>query len=537
MSEPAASESVVDRIVARTRRLYSLPAVASRVLELTSSDQIDPRAIKDCIEKDPALTAKILRVANSSLFGFRSEVSNLNQAIGLLGGRTLKMLVLGFSLPSELSREVPAAVLERFWRHTVYRAVAARCFARKFWQIPGDDALLAGLLSGVGMLALIQDLGDTYIRFLDHLYEHGGDVAEQETAVLGFDHATLSAKMLETWHLPESLVRAVSRPRDIPSLLALPFPEQSLAAVLNIADLAAEFLVTARPAKLQALLTMASQLKGLSYDDVRSTLATLEHEVAGLADLFQLSSPEAGSFEQIFARAQASLSMLAESAILGQPEEDDAQLNQILREASALQRELGTTVANFGKRSGEGTAPNRRADAPAPEPSAHVVSNSLLGASEVRLAARVAAAVEACRNQRCPVSLVFVVIDRFSDLAVTAGIEPARQFVRWLENMCLRTCEGMGRVVPVGDARFALLLEDCDRSAAVRLARTLVDAARKHARLAEFDAMRATKISIGVATLALPPRNFQESRLIEAARRCLQGAQASGGDTVKSIEM
>src|SRR5688500_2662687 len=105
-------EGVLDRIVLRTRRLYSLPAVAARVLELTSQEQIDPREIKQCIELDPALTAKILRVANSSLFGLRTEVTNLNQAIGLLGIRSLKMLVLGFSLPSELTRDVDPVVLD-----------------------------------------------------------------------------------------------------------------------------------------------------------------------------------------------------------------------------------------------------------------------------------------------------------------------------------------------------------------------------------------------------------------------------------------
>jgi HD-like signal output (HDOD) protein/GGDEF domain-containing protein len=533
MSESAASESVLERIVSRTRRLYSLPAVASRILELTSQEQVDLRAIKECIEKDPALVAKLLRVANSSLFGLRSEVSNLNQAIGLLGVRSLKMLVLGFSLPSELSRDVPATVLERFWRQTVYRAVAARCFAQRFWQLPGDDAFLAGLLSGIGMLALIQDLGEPYTQFLDHVYEHGGDVAEQEIAVLGFDHAVLSAKMLENWHLPESLVHAVARPRQIPRLLALPQGEQALAAVLHVADLAAEFLVTARPAKLQALLAACHQLKGLSCEQVRLTLGKLEHEVAELAELFKVSSPEIGSFDQLFARAQASLSELAEASVLGLPD-DEAQLAHVLREAIALQRELGSAVA---KRSWEGPPIQRRADAPVAEPLPPVSSPPLPRSTDVRFSSRVAASIESCRNQRCPISLVMVTIDRYSDLVVSAGIEPARQFVRWLERLCITTCDRPTGVVAVGDARFALLLEDHDRPAAVAVGRQLLDTTRKHVRTSSHDAIRAAKISAGVATLALPPRNFPAAELIEAAGRCLQAAQTSGGDTVKSIEI
>src|SRR5687768_15634427 len=90
--------STLDRIVDRCGRLYSLPVVAMRVLELTTSPTVNVKALKDCIENDPALTSKVLRVVNSSLFGLSREVTNLNQALALLGTTPLKLLVLGFSL-------------------------------------------------------------------------------------------------------------------------------------------------------------------------------------------------------------------------------------------------------------------------------------------------------------------------------------------------------------------------------------------------------------------------------------------------------
>ena len=115
MNDPTAT---LDRLVGRAEQLYSLPAVAMEVLQLTDNPQVDTRALKECIENDPALTGKILRVVNSSLFGLSREVSDLNQALALLGTKPLKLLVLGFSLPSGLYAGIEARTLGRYWRRT-----------------------------------------------------------------------------------------------------------------------------------------------------------------------------------------------------------------------------------------------------------------------------------------------------------------------------------------------------------------------------------------------------------------------------------
>ena len=101
MIDPVSS---LESLVVRGERLFSLPAVAMKVLELTANPEVDTHALKECIENDPALTGKILRVVNSSLFGLSREVCDLQQALALLGTKPLKLLVLGFSLPGQLFR-------------------------------------------------------------------------------------------------------------------------------------------------------------------------------------------------------------------------------------------------------------------------------------------------------------------------------------------------------------------------------------------------------------------------------------------------
>ena len=85
--------SLLQQITDRTASLYTLPEVALEVLELTSHPRVDVPALKACIERDPALTCKILKVVNSSMFGLSRRVADLTQALSLLGVKPLKMLV------------------------------------------------------------------------------------------------------------------------------------------------------------------------------------------------------------------------------------------------------------------------------------------------------------------------------------------------------------------------------------------------------------------------------------------------------------
>src|SRR5262245_54334406 len=109
------NSATLEQLVKRTGELYSLPAVAMEVLELTNQPKVDAAKLKACIERDPALTTKLLRVVNSSLFGLKQQVSDLNQALALLGIKPLKLLVLGFSLPDALFTDVAGDVLSRYW--------------------------------------------------------------------------------------------------------------------------------------------------------------------------------------------------------------------------------------------------------------------------------------------------------------------------------------------------------------------------------------------------------------------------------------
>ena len=299
----ANSNLTLDRLVDRCGQLYSLPAVAMRVLELTESPAVDVRAIKECIENDPALTCKVLRVVNSSLFGLSREVTDLNQAIALLGINPLKLLVLGFSLPNELFVGINGDMLRRYWHHTLIKAVAAREISQTILGMPGDEAFIAGLLQDLGALVLLQELGENFARFFDAALARSTDIGETERATLEFDHATLSARLLARWKLPRALVTAVEAGQSRERIAALPPLERPTAQVLLLAELIASLLAENRTDLLSELLDRGREYLGLTHSQLSSLVAELAGKVDHLAEVLQLELPGGYDYQAILVEA------------------------------------------------------------------------------------------------------------------------------------------------------------------------------------------------------------------------------------------
>ena len=133
----------------------------------------------------------------------------------------MRLLVLGFSLPDELFAGLEAETLRRYWHHTALKATAAREISETLYRLPGEEAFIAAPLQDLGMLVLIQQLGEPYLRFRP-AYAKAIDVHAAETVTLGFDHVQLTAQLLERWRLPESLVTAIGIGTSAERLAALP---------------------------------------------------------------------------------------------------------------------------------------------------------------------------------------------------------------------------------------------------------------------------------------------------------------------------
>jgi len=540
MPDPSPASGALTQFIQRARRFYTLPAVAMEVLELTSNPRVDAAKLKACIEKDPALTTKVLRVVNSSLFGLPQKVSDLNQALALLGTKPLKLLVLGFSLPKELFAGVEAEVLARYWRRTLTKAVAAREISETVWKKPGDEAFIAGLLQDLGMLALLQDLGEPYARFLEKVHAERGDLAPLETATLGFDHAILSAGLLDHWGLPESLVRAVAMPHDPDRLLALSPEEQSVPQILHLADSLAELLTGERADVLPGLLDAGRRYHDLSEEQLQTLVGTIQEKVEQLADVLSLEFPEGTDYLAVLARAHDLLADVAGDvagplacerdpgeAIWQETQSLAGAVGQFARAGARMPRHAETPVAAASPISAAAATP--RAAKLAATPTAPC------GDTDPAVMGRLAASVTACRHARCSLSLLLVEIEDYGDLVLRCGPPAAVELTGLLGAVMSALDNDQAFCIQTGDGRFMLILEDYDREQAVQAAKRLVDGIGHWSKDRTEEGASGMSVSVGVSTVTVPAKNFPPHDLIEAAERCLYGAKSCGGGTVKSI--
>lgn len=532
---------VVQQFVERTGQLYSLPAVAAEVLRLTSEPRIDPRALKDCLERDPALATRLLRVVNSSLFGLTRQVSDLGQALTLLGIRPLKMLVLGFSLPRELLAGLEANVLANYWRRTLTKAVAARELAERLWRMPGDEAFMAGLVQDIGVLCLIQQLGPSYQQFLQHVHEHGGCLLERELESLGFDHLVLSARLLRHWDLPENLCAAVGIAPHEAQIAALDATERTLPQVLHLADLIADLFEQPFGAALRNLLACGGKYCGLTFESLQPIVKVLQGKVEELATVLSLELPTGESYTDLLVSAHQ---RLAEETISGTslapPQEDE-----LLVLARQLQAELATATSG-AVRPLTVEAPRAWQPAAAIRPAATkqpLASSDASGRgpqrraeriNDSRLSAQLAAGIQRARQSRRPLTLALFAVERFSELVIESGAPGLADCVQALGSMLAEWTGQRSPALHVQEDCYALLWDDCPRNEAVALARTALDEVKSWWRQ-RGTSHGALALSAGLATLELAAKNYPANELIEAAERSLGAAQLSGGDTVKSI--
>ncbi|HMC12705.1 MAG TPA: HDOD domain-containing protein [Pirellulaceae bacterium] len=539
MTEAGETQTVglIQQFVERTGQLYSLPAAAAEILRLTSEPTIDPRALKECLESDPALAARILRVVNSSLFGPTRQVTDLNQALTLLGIRPLKMLVLGFSLPKELFAGLEAEVLARYWRQTLVKAVAARELSERLWHVPGDEPFLAGLVQDIGVLALIQQLGLSYQRLLSHVQSRGGSLLARELDTLGFDHLVLSARLLGHWGLPPGLCAAISIPPDEDRIDDLTKDERTLPRMLHLADLLARLIDQPYGGALGELLAVGSRYCNLTYEKLQPIVAAIQHKVEELADVLSLQLPEGQSYVDLLLAAQERLAheTVSVAAAMAQPDTE----GELLAVAGDLRSELAAVSRRGPTAGGHGRF--------APPLTTHHSPSRLAGHGSIRdrtastataidpgLASRVSAAVQQSRQTRTPFTLALFEIDHFGDVILELGPAGMTEVAYSLQSALADWTSQPTEALLVSDSQLAMLWDDCPRSDAVQRARDCLAAVHPWSR-EQFPLGADLTLSIGLATLESAPKNYPSHELINAAHRCLSGAQLSGGDSVKSI--
>ena len=270
--------------------LPSLPNVADQVMKVAGDANASADDLRKILDQDPALAARVLKVANSSLYSFRREVETLRHAITLLGFRTVENLVMAASLRDVFSDFGLAEKL--LWEHaTATGAIAARLSKLAPLEIERDAAFTAGLLHDIGKIALINTARERYNDVMTRTYNEAISFTQAEVEEFGVDHAEVGAHVADKWRLHPRLVNAIRyHHHDPKDYASLPDEERRLIALTTIATRACTRLGIGRRAPVDGIRLADSPawaLLGFAEDDEGDVLMQLSEEAKRSEGAFQ----------------------------------------------------------------------------------------------------------------------------------------------------------------------------------------------------------------------------------------------------------
>lgn len=256
--------------------LPTIPRVVQRLIAALRDPQVDFRTIGDALSRDPVLSAKVLRVANSSFFGGQRSMASIDAAVGLIGIQALNRLIVACGVATSLEG-VAGIDLRVFWRDALVAAVAAQRLAPLVAADP-EEAYLCGLLHATGHLILCRtypDIADA--MFTGFAVVRGAELVAIETEAFGIDHPTAGALWVESLGFPKTVVAAIGNLAkasvDEPLDLALRSGCTLAAAVAQ--QQAAELAHAALPASVCVRLSGAdgkpTAAFGKLYDELKQT--------------------------------------------------------------------------------------------------------------------------------------------------------------------------------------------------------------------------------------------------------------------------
>jgi len=226
--------------------LPSLPIIIAELNQLMSDPRTTAPKLATVIMKDPAITARVLKIVNSAFFGFPKRIESVNQAIVALGFNTVRSIVLCSSVIEAFANsktKTLALSRKEFWKYSVAVGASAKVVARNAGEKKTEIAFVNGLLHGVGKLVLDQFFHEPFVESIHVARERDLTLWEAEREVIGVTDAEVGALLLEMWKLGDGIqacVHHMENPSEAPeehqSMCAFILVGSVIARVANLGD-------------------------------------------------------------------------------------------------------------------------------------------------------------------------------------------------------------------------------------------------------------------------------------------------------------
>ncbi len=280
-------KSDIIELVQSVGELVTVPVIFIRINQLLENPDSTSSDIAQAISQDPAFTVHLLRVANSSYYGFSSTIDTVSKAVTIIGSSHILNLALTLSVASSvvgLSNKLVS--MENFWRHSLYCGLIARKLARLAGKCDADAVFTAGLLHDIGELVIFSrkpaQAKEALLLVLDSADELTIYQAEQQ--IMGFDHAQVGAELARQWNLPGMLEECIAFHHDVS--VAQRYPRE--VALVHIANILAQMaeVQTLELDDVASIEPEAWKITGLSEQVIEETVRETQAEIAEAEKLF-----------------------------------------------------------------------------------------------------------------------------------------------------------------------------------------------------------------------------------------------------------
>lgn len=211
MALPDYPGATIDSLVEETSTVYSLPLFYERMNETINHPRSSIEDISKIITEDQGLTARLLRLANSPMFGCYARVDTITKAVTIIGTQQLRDLALAASVMG-VFKGIPEELLNMtsFWRHSIACGIIARSLAVYRRESNVERLFVAGMLHDVGQVVLATSRPGLSLELLEAQRDGGLLYTELERKLLGFTHAELGGALLKKWKIPASIAEPVA---------------------------------------------------------------------------------------------------------------------------------------------------------------------------------------------------------------------------------------------------------------------------------------------------------------------------------------
>jgi putative nucleotidyltransferase with HDIG domain len=229
----AMSAELLKRKVEDLSSLPTLPAFVTVISSMVEDDSAGAQEIGDIIQRDQVLSARLLKLVNSPVYGFPRRISSVTHALVLLGFNVVKGLVLTTAVFNDLAKETSG-----LWKHSLGTAILSRHIGREVGVLDPEECMIAGLLHDLGKVILAHLALEDYLGAMAEAHRRGCHISVVEQEVFGVDHSRIALWLALRWHLPDRLTDDLTYHHS-PSRAK---SSVQMASIIHVADILARAL-------------------------------------------------------------------------------------------------------------------------------------------------------------------------------------------------------------------------------------------------------------------------------------------------------